>query len=87
MTAPNLYTFEHNKKTYEIPFFTELPMGAIRKARKATDDIDKAFIIIEELLGENAPALEALDTMKSAEFQKFLEGWTQGAPMGESLES
>ena len=87
MTAKNEYKFEHNNKTYQIPYFTELPMGAIRKARKATDDIDKAFIIIEEILGENAPALEALDTMKAAEFQKFLEGWTQGAPLGESLES
>ena len=83
MTA-KLYKFDFNKVTYEIPYFSELPMGAIRKARKATDDIDKAFIIIEELLGENAEALKALDSMKAAEFQKFLEGWTQGAPMGES---
>jgi hypothetical protein len=86
MTA-KLYKFDFNKVTYEIPYFSDLPMGAIRKARKATDDIDKAFIIIEELLGENASALEALDSMKAAEFQKFLEGWTQGAPMGESLGS
>ena len=83
MTA-KVYKFEHDKKTYEIPFFSELPMGAVRKARKATDDIDKAFIIIEEALGDDAPALRALDSMKAAEFQKFLEGWTQGAPLGES---
>ena len=83
MTA-KLYKFDHNKTTYEIPSFSELPMGAVRKARKATDDIDKAFIIIEEVLGENAPALQALDSMKAAEFQKFLEGWTQGATLGES---
>jgi hypothetical protein len=82
-----LYKFEHKKTTYEIPLFSELPMGAIRKARKATEDIDKAFIIIEEVLGEDAPALAALDSMKADDFKKFLEGWTQGAPMGESLES
>ena len=82
--AAKVYTFEYNKSTYEIPLFSELPMGAVRKARKATDDIDKAFIIIEEALGDDAPALQALDSMKAAEFQKFLEGWTQGAPLGES---
>jgi hypothetical protein len=81
--AAKVYKFEHNKSTYEIPLFSELPMGAVRKARKATDDIDKAFIIIEEALGDDAPALQALDSMKAAEFQKFLEGGTQGAPLGE----
>ena len=59
-------------------------MGVIRKSRKGTDDLDKAFIIIEEILGENSPELKALDQMTPAEFQEFLEGWTEGASLGES---
>jgi hypothetical protein len=78
------YTFKHRNKSYSVPDFTELSMGVIRKARKGADDLDKAFIIIEQLLGEDSPELKALDEMTPAEFQKFLEGWTQGASLGES---
>lgn len=86
MTA-KAYKFEHKNKKYSVPGFSQLSMGVIRKARKGTDDLDKAFIIIEELLGENSPELNALDEMTPVEFQVFLEGWTQGAPLGESLDS
>jgi hypothetical protein len=85
MTAQHTFTF--GKKTYTIPAFNALPMGAVRKARKGEDDLDKAFIIIEEVMGEDSPELKALDKMNAEEFQTFLEGWTQGAPLGESLES
>lgn len=78
------YTFTHRNKTYTIPSFASLPMGALRKARKSSDDVDKAFIIIEEIAGEGSPELAALDTMTAAEFDVFLEGWTQGAPLPES---
>lgn len=62
-------------------------MGAIRKARKGVDDVDKAFIIIEAVLGEDSAELKALDQMTAGEFQVFLEGWTEGAPLGESSDS
>jgi hypothetical protein len=78
------YKFKHRNKSYEVPDFSDLSMGVIRKARKGSDDLDKAFIIIEELLGEDSPELKALDEMTPAEFQEFLTGWTQGASLGES---
>jgi hypothetical protein len=78
------YTFKHRNKSYSVPDFSQVSMGVIRKARKGEDDLDKAFIIIEELLGEDSPELKALDQMSPAEFQTFLEGWTQGASLGES---
>jgi hypothetical protein len=81
------YNFEHKGKTYSVPAFRSLPMGAIRKARKATDDMDKAFIIIESILGEDSKELKAIDEMDAAQFQAFLEGWTDGAPLGESSDS
>jgi hypothetical protein len=86
MTAKN-YKFEHKGKTYSIPNFNELPMGALRKARKANDEADQAFTIIEVVMGEDSAELAALDSMTAKEFQAFLEGWTQGAPLGESSSS
>lgn len=86
MTA-DLYTFEHKGKKYKIPAFTQVPVGAIRKARKEKDEVGQAFSIMESMLGEDSPALLAVDTMNGEEFATWLEGWTQGAPLGESLDS
>lgn len=87
MTASKTYTFEHNGEKFTIPAFGALPMGAIRKARKAKDEADQAFTIIEAVMGEDSPALTALDSMSAAEFNTWLEGWTQGGSVGESVNS
>ena len=81
------YKFTHAGKTYSIPAFSALPMGALRKARKGKDEADQAFTIIEHIMGEDSPELNALDSMSPTEFGKFLEGWTQGASVGESSSS
>lgn len=86
MTA-KVYKFDYKGKTLTFPSFTDLPMGVLRKARKAESDLDKSFIIIEELIGEDSPEMAALDKMTGPEFKEFVEGWTQGAPLGESLDS
>ena len=86
MTA-KVYTFEHAGKTYKIPAFSALPMGAIRKARKAKDEADQAFTIIEFVTGEDSPELAAIDSMNPEEFQVWMTGWTQGANLGESSSS
>lgn len=87
MAASKTYKFTHNGKNYEIPAFSALPMGALRKARNAKDDADTAFTIIEFVMGEGSEPLEALDSMTVTEFQAWLEGWTQGAPLGEASSS
>jgi hypothetical protein len=87
MAASKTYTFDFKGESYTIPAFNALPMGAIRKARKAKDESDQAFTIIESVMGEGTPALEALDQMNPEEFNTWLEGWTQGAPVGESVGS
>lgn len=78
------YKFEHKGETFEIPAFTELPIGVIRKSRKATDEADQAFTIIETVCGEDSKELAAIDEMNASEFEKFITGWTQGASLGES---
>lgn len=87
MAASKTYKFTHNGKSYEIPAFDALPMGALRKARNAKDDADQAFTIIETVMGVDSAELAAIDTMTASEFQAWLEGWTQGAPLGESSSS
>lgn len=86
MTA-KAYKFEYKGKSLTFPSFADLPMGVLRKARKADSDLDKAFIIIEELIGEDSAEMAAVDKMTGNEFKEFVEGWTQGAPLGESLDS
>lgn len=87
MTASKTYTFEHAGKKFTIPAFNALPMGAIRKARKAKDEADQAFTILESVMPEGSPELAAIDSMVGSEFNTWLEGWTQGAPVGESVSS
>jgi hypothetical protein len=87
MTASKTYTFEHNGKKFTIPAMNALPMGVLRKSRKAADEMDRAFMILEELMGENSPELKAVDSMDADAFNEFLTGWTQGAPLGESSSS
>lgn len=81
------YTFTHANTDYTIPSFDELSVGVIRKARKAKDDADQAFTILENVMGEDSAELAAVDSMTSAEFQSFIEGWTQGSSVGESVRS
>lgn len=78
------FTFEQGGKSYQIPKFSNLPAGALRRARKATDDLDKAFTIIEFVMGEKSPEIEAVDNMTVTEFGEFVKSWTGGASVGES---
>ena len=79
-----MHKFDFEGETYEVPAFAEMPIGVMRKARKADNDMDRAFIILEEALGVDSPALAVIDRMKPAEFSTWLQGWTQGASLGES---
>ena len=82
--AERTHTFTHNGESYTIPAISALPVGVTRKARKAKDEADQVFIMLEESMGEDSAALAAVDTMTPEEFQTFLEGWTQGAGVGEA---
>lgn len=81
------YKFEHDGKSYTIPSFDEIPTGALRKARRSEDDMDKAFTILEETLGPKSPVLPVIDKMTVKQFATWLEGWTEGVRLGESSDS
>lgn len=87
MAKKATYEFEIDGNTYSIPAFRELPVGAIRKARHAKDETDMAFTILEQVMGEDSPALAALDSITTEQFGEWLNGWTQGASVGEASSS
>ena len=78
------YTIEHNNKKVVLPTFTNLPVGVIRKARKMEAD-EQMWFMLESVLDEKG--LAVVDTMSLSEFTEAMNGWTQGAPLGESLQS
>jgi hypothetical protein len=78
------FIFEQGGKSYQIPKFSNLPAGALRRARKASDDLDKAFTIIEFVMGDESPEIFAVDSMTVSEFGDFVKAWTGGTSVGES---
>jgi hypothetical protein len=85
--AKNSFTFSIDGADYSIPKFSDLPMGVLRRSRHATDEMDKVFIIIEEVMGTDSPEIHAIDSMNAVEFAEFLSEWTGGVPVGESSSS
>ena len=79
------YTFTYKGTKITLPSFKDIPVGALRKSRKASDDMDRAFLIFEEILTEKQLAL--IDTIPLTEFSDILSKWTEGAGLGESSES
>lgn len=81
------FTFTHNGNDYTIPSIAALPVGVTRRARKAADEGDAVFIMLETVLAEDSPELVAIDSMDGEQFNDFLLAWGGGAPMGESSDS
>lgn len=78
------YKIEYKGKTVTLPDFKEMPVGVIRKARKLSAD-EQMWFILESILDEKQ--LEILDSMNLTDFTTAMNSWTQGAPLGESLQS
>ena len=78
------YEIEHNKNKITLPSFSNLPVGVIRKARKLEAD-EQMWFMLESVLDEKG--LSVIDSMSLSEFTEAMKGWTQGAPVGESLKS
>jgi len=78
------FVIEHEKKKVTLPDFKSLPVGVIRKARKI--DADEAiWFVLEEIL--TPEDLAVVDSMTISDFTEAMNGWTQGAPLGESSQS
>lgn len=78
------YEIKHNGKTVKLPDFKNLPVGVVRKARNLNQE-EQMWFIIENVLGEKE--LAVIDELSISEFSEAMNGWTQGAPVGESLQS
>ena len=78
------YVIEHKGKKLELPNFQELPVGIVRKSRNLPEE-EQSWFILEGLLNEKQ--LAVIDTMTVKEFAEFMNGWTQGAGLGEYSQS
>jgi hypothetical protein len=76
-------TFEHNGSSYELPDIKTVKPGVMRKARKGENEMDKTFLLLELLLGDDSPTMLALDDLTPEDFNKVIGDWLQGAQLGE----
>jgi hypothetical protein len=79
-----MYEFEIKGEKYSIPLFVDLPLGALRKARKTDNELDATFELLEGAIGVDSQAMAALDTLTIDEFKTWFESWAGGATVGES---
>lgn len=80
---PDTVDFETSRGTLTLPHFSKIPGGALRKGRKAVDQMDQFFIIIEETCGDPSDELAHLDRLPIGELGELIIKWTQGAAVGE----
>lgn len=74
------YTYTHKGKKVELPEFKEIPVGLVRKIRNEPE-ASQPWTILESLLDEKQLAI--VDSMTIPEFTEFMNGWSQGANLGE----
>jgi hypothetical protein len=78
------YTFKIKDVEYSIPLLNKIPVGVIAKTRNITDEMDKAFTILEIVLEKDNKALEAIYTLDVEEFAEWQKGWIGDVSLGES---
>lgn len=78
------FTFEHDGKKYSLPEFQDMTYGTMEAASQAPDEVTKMFIVVREVLGEDAPELAAIRSMKYPKAMELVARWAKGATVGES---
>lgn len=84
---PDTVTVNTSRGPLVLPHFSKIPGGALRKARKAQDQLDQFYLLLEIALGDPSPELDFVDSLTIAEQGEVFTQWTQGAPVGESSSS
>jgi hypothetical protein len=82
--APATVDFETSQGLLTLPHFAKITGGPLRKARKAQNEMDQFYTLIEELCGDPSPELDLLDKLPVIEQGELFQKWTQGAQLGES---
>lgn len=78
----DVFTFEHDGKTYALPKFGSWSTGLMRRIRKLSD-VDATFTVLEEVA--DAKTLAAIDSMSLDEFNALQKAWADhaGVTLGE----
>lgn len=71
-----------------LPPISNLPLGIIRKTRKA-DDAERLFVIFEHFFAEGSPELDAIDSLDAEGVASLMAAWQEhgGISVGESSAS
>lgn len=82
------FTFDANGHAVELPHYTQLPTGLVRKYR-SLDKINGTFAVIEELFAEDPDTLAAIDALPISDFIEMMKNWEKasGMDVGESSAS
>lgn len=80
------FHYEYDGKKINLPKFSNLPFGVIRKLRKQ-DETDQMFLLFEETADDRS--LKVIDSMTVDEVAKLMEAWQKdgGVTVGESSAS
>ena len=74
------YVIEHKGKKVQLPAFSEMPVGVLRKALHETET-EQTWYILENVLSPND--LTVLDSLPLSEFSKHMKAWTGCVALGE----
>lgn len=74
------YVIEYKGKKVQLPAFSEMPVGVLRKARHETEQ-EQTWYILENVLSPND--LTVLDSLPVGEFKTHMKAWTGGVALGE----
>jgi len=82
LSTEDVFTFEHDGRTYTLPKFGSWSAGLMRRIRKLSD-VDATFTILEEVA--DAETLAAIDSMSLDEFNELQQAWAEhaGVSLGE----
>jgi hypothetical protein len=76
----NFVTVSTSAGDVELPELSSIRAGVLRKARRATDEMDQFFTIVEDVLGEDSLALNILDQLPLSELAEVFQQWTGATP-------
>jgi hypothetical protein len=74
------HKIEYKGKSVELPSFSDMPTGVLRKARHESEE-NQAWYILEQVL--DPKQLAVIDELPVSEFAKHMKAWTGGVALGE----
>lgn len=75
---------ETSRGPLTLPHPSQLPTGAVRRARKTEDPVEQFFAMIEGIFPEGSPELALCDSVPVNELAEVFTKWLGDVSVGES---